>query len=445
MLASEFSGFLRALFLLDYNTRLVVVTTTLLGVASGVVGSFLLLRKRSLMGDALSHATLPGIAIAFIIMVLLGGTGKTLGWLLTGALTTGILGCLTVRWICTRTKIKDDTAMGIVLSVFFGAGVALLGIIQRMPQGNAAGLESYIYGKTASMVFGDFILITVVLAVVLLVTIVLYKEFLLLCFDEQFAQSQGWSVRFLDIILLLLVAMVTVAGLQSVGLILMIAFLITPAASARMWTYNFRTLMCVSAIMGGMSGWIGAVLSALFPNLPAGAVIVLVASTVFICSLFFGKDRGIVLRMRQVRLLKRKVGLQHLMRAIYEIVESDEAQEICTNSVVDWKTLLYKRSWKTGELSLLLKQAYHEAWVVSPSRKEISFTEEGLRVAQRMTKNHRLWELYLIKYADVAANHVDRDADNIEHVLGSEMTAQLEQALLDESAAHRLPPSPHPL
>ena len=148
----EIADIWNVLFLRDYNTRLVVLSTMLLGCACGLMGGFLLLRKRSLMGDTLSHATLPGVALAFMLAVVLGGDGKSLCFLLSGAAITGLLGCWVVLFICNNTRIKEDAAMGIVLSVSFGIGVALLGLIQNMPDGSAAGLESFLYGTTASMV-----------------------------------------------------------------------------------------------------------------------------------------------------------------------------------------------------------------------------------------------------------------------------------------------------
>ena len=229
----EIADIWNVLFLRDYNTRLVVLSTMLLGCACGLMGGFLLLRKRSLMGDTLSHATLPGVALAFILAVVLGGDGKSLYFLLSGAAITGLLGCWGVLFICNNTRIKDDAAMGIVLSVSFGIGVALLGLIQNMPDGSAAGLESFIYGKTASMVLSDFRIILLVTLCVLACTLLLFKEFRLLCFDEGFAGALGWPVKYLDVLLLALVTAVTVTGLQAVGLILIISFLISPAAAAR--------------------------------------------------------------------------------------------------------------------------------------------------------------------------------------------------------------------
>jgi manganese/zinc/iron transport system permease protein len=267
----ELADIWNVLLLRDYNTRLVVISTILLGCACGLMGGFLLLRKRSLMGDTLSHATLPGVGLAFMLALALGGDGKSLPLLLSGAAITGLIGCAAVLFIREQTRIKDDAAMGIVLSVFFGAGVSILGVIQTMPEGSAAGLESFIYGKTASMVMSDFQVLVLVTVCVITCSLLLFKEFRLLCFDETFAAALGWPVKFLDILLLALITAVTVAGLQAVGLILIIAFLITPAAAARFWTNQLARMLLLSALIGAASAWLGASLSAFFPRLPAGA------------------------------------------------------------------------------------------------------------------------------------------------------------------------------
>ena len=201
----ELADIWNVLILRDYNTRLVVICTMLLGCACGLMGGFLLLRKRSLMGDTLSHATLPGVGLSFMLLVALGGDGKSLPILLAGAGITGVIGCAAVLFIREQTRIKDDAAMGIVLSVFFGAGVAILGVIQTMPEGSAAGLESFIYGKTASMVMSDFQILVLVTVCVITCSILLFKELRLLCFDEHFAAALGWPVKFLDILLLALI------------------------------------------------------------------------------------------------------------------------------------------------------------------------------------------------------------------------------------------------
>jgi manganese/zinc/iron transport system permease protein len=446
---SDFSEIFDVLLLRNYNTRLVVICTFLLGSACGLMGSFLLLRRRSLMGDTLSHATLPGVCIAFFLGVLLGGDGKSLPFLLFGATVTGLLGCVAVLFIRNHSRIKDDTAMGIVLSVFFGAGVVLLTMITKMPQGAAAGLESFIYGKTASMVYSDFKLLVTVTACVLLVTVLLFKEFRLLCFDEAYAAVQGWPTKWLDVVLLALVTTVTVAGLQSVGLILIIAFLIIPAAAARFWTDHLDRMLLGSALIGGVSGWMGASVSALIPDMPAGALIVLVAAGFFVLSLLFGSKRGVLVGWFRQLSLRRNVGRQHLLRALYEILEADRigSDEIVIRPV-PFRQVRGRRTWSDKQLRKYLRQSYHDGLIDTVKKADaILLTEAGLEAAARMTRNHRLWELYLIEYADVAASRVDRDADAVEHILGEKLVALLEAKLIKLHTAKGLavPASPHPI
>lgn len=436
---------LRVASLQNYNTRLVVLSTMLLGLASGLIGTFLLLRKRSLMGDALSHACLPGIGLLFMAMVAMGGSGRNLVGLLAGATITGLGGVGAVLLIRRTSRIKDDAAMGIVLSVFFGLGVAVLGMVQTMPNASAAGLESFIYGKAASMVWQDFVIISAVAVVVAIVSVVLFKELTLLCFDDAYATAQGWPVARLDMVMLVLVTAVTVVGLQAVGLILIIAFLITPAAAARFWTEDLKRMLLLAAVIGAVSGWWGASLSALMPRLPAGAVIVLVAASIFIISMIFGSSRGVLLRLISRRRLQRKVGRQHLLRAIYELIEAHrhpEAEHV-TNSPVRVAELLEQRSWTPAQLQRWISMARREDHVEHCDGTTLRLSESGFGEAVRITRNHRLWEMYLITHADVAPAHVDRDADVVEHVLGADIVRQLEAELDRRGYALHVPPSPH--
>jgi manganese/zinc/iron transport system permease protein len=339
--------------------------------------------------------------------------------------------------------------MGIVLSVFFGAGIALLTMVTKMPDGAAAGLESFIYGKTASMVLSDFWLLTVVTVCVLLLSVFLFKEFRLLCFDEVYASAQGWPVKFLDVLLLALVTAVTVAGLQAVGLILIIAFLITPAAAARFWTERLDQMLLLSVVIGGVSGWLGASVSALIPNMPAGALIVLVAASCFLISMLFGVERGVLVRLIRQLSLKRSVGRQHLLRALYEILEADgeRIEGICIRPVA-FRQVRGRRTWSDQQLRRCLARAYNDGLIDAVSKEDgITLTEAGLEAAAQVTRNHRLWELYLIEYADVATSRVDRDADAVEHVLGEKLVALLEAKLVKLRTADGLevPASPHPI
>ena len=443
----ELSDIWNVLILRDYNTRLVVICTILLGCACGLMGGFLLLRKRSLMGDTLSHATLPGVGLSFMLLVALGGDGKSLPILLAGAGITGIIGCVAVLFIRKQTRIKDDAAMGIVLSVFFGAGVSILGVIQKMPEGSAAGLESFIYGKTASMVMSDFQILVLVTFCVITCSLLLFKELRLLCFDENFAAALGWPVKYLDILLLALITAVMVAGLQAVGLILIIAFLITPAAAARFWTNQLDRMLLLSVIIGAASGWLGASLSACFPRLPAGAVIVLVAALFFVVSMLIGTERGVMIRFLRQSQLKKRMGRQHLLRALYEILEGGRVTEELIIRTVPFGQIRGRRTWSDRQLRDYIRRAYNEGLVEAPNKADsILLTETGLVEAKQVTRNHRLWEMYLIEYADVATSRVDRDADMVEHILGDKMVTRLENKLHAYRIAGSLvPQSPHPI
>ena len=426
----------RVLTLRDYNTRLVVFGTFALGLAAGLVGSFTLLRKRALMGDALSHATLPGIAIAFIVATAMGGAAKSLVVLLIGAVVTGVLGVATILALRQYTRLKEDAALGVVLSVYFGAGVAMLGIVQQLGSGSAAGLESFIYGKTASMVPGDVWLIGGVGVAAAVVCGLLFKEFKLLCFDADYARAQGWPTLTLDVVMMGLVVAVTVVGLQAVGLVLVIAMLIIPAAAARFWTDRTGTMAMLSALIGGTSAAIGAAASALVPRLPSGATIVLVEAALFGTSMLFGTARGVLPRWRRRRQLERDVGRQHFLRAAFELAEQRGG-----GGDMKLRDLLDRRSWSVRQLRKLAHIAEAAGRVVFDG-DSLRLTDSGAAEARRVARNHRLWELYLINHADTAPAHVDRGADRIEHVVDPDIVAELERQL-DASPEAVVPESPH--
>jgi manganese/zinc/iron transport system permease protein len=260
----------------------------------------------------------------------------------------------------------------------------------------------------------------------------LRKEFTALCFDEHFGAAQGWPILRLDIILMALVAVVTVIALQSVGLVLAVAMLIVPAASARYWCTKIGSLLVVSAIIGCLGGWLGGVVSALVPRMPTGPVIVLVCGGWFIFSFIFGPIDGILFRQWKVWKLNRRVAMQHILRAIYEV---SSQQKDCS-----FEELVQCRSWSKKQVHTLLRRLKRKNYI-SQQKHRWLFTESGAREASRVVRNHRLWEVYLINFADIAPNHVDRDADMIEHVLGTSMVEKLE-ALLGSGVDLT---SPHPL
>ncbi len=435
----------RVLLLTDYNVRIVVLGTALLGTAAGMIGSFTLLRRRALMGDALAHSTLPGIVAAWMLVTSLGGDGRAMPVLLTGAAVSGLIGTASVLALRRLTPLKEDAALGIVLSVFFGAGVALLGITQQMARGSAAGLNAFIYGRAASMGRADAVLIGVAACLAIAVCVLLFKELRLLCFDDAFAAACGFSVLLLDSILMALVVLITIVGLQAVGLILMIALLVIPAAAARFWSQRLQPMFLTAGILGGISGFLGAVFSALFVRAPSGAMIVLVCTGLFGVSGLLGSARGLLPRLRKRQKLNRSVDRQHLLRALFELQETRSSEDTSADrsrTAVPIDTLLEARSWPLRRLLREIRRARNEE-LIEWLGDRVRLTRRGAVEAERLTRQHRLWELYLITHADVAPARVDRDADAIEHVLEPEIVADLERLLEREQTA--LPDSPHVL
>lgn len=434
---------MRVVLLKDYNTRVVLFGVAVLGTATGLVGSFTLLRKRALLGDALAHASLPGIALAFMIASGLGLNAKSLPILLLGATLTGLLGVAVVLVVRTQTRLKEDAGLGIALSVFFGAGMALLGVIQQMDTGHAAGLESFIYGKTASMNAYDARLIAIASCVAIICSVLLFKELKLLCFDESFAGSRGLPVVALDLALMTLVVLVTIVGLQAVGLILMVALLVIPPAAARFWTEKMWAVATLSALLGCVGGLVGGAASALFPRLPSGAMIVLTSTALFVFSMFFGTARGVLIRWTRRYNVNRRIRKQHLLRGLYELLETDGSATFHdSRSLTTVARLLELRSWTRPQLLRTLRAAQRER-LVTKNEQAIGLTQAGYLEAARLTREHRLWELYLITHADVAPSRVDQAADAIEHVLEPELVDELEVLLDQQPLTIPIPSSPH--
>jgi len=321
--------FLDALFLqAGYNAALVAIGAGLLGFAAGASGTFPFLRKRALISDAVAHATLPGVALAFVAMVAIGGDGRSLPGLIAGSAATAWIGLLVIEWIARRTRLSEDAAIGAVLGVFFGVGIVLLTVIQAMSAGRQAGLESFLLGSTAGMLFQDAIVIAIGGSLAVLTTWLMRRPMTLVAFDSAYAAALGYDVRRIDLMMMALVMAVTVIGLKLVGLILIVALLIIPPVAARFWTDRSSRMIWTAGGIGGVSGYLGAVLSASAPALPTGPIIVLVAASIFLLSLLFAPDRGVVaalLRRRrfQARVHRRQgllaLAAQHPIREAYTL------------------------------------------------------------------------------------------------------------------------------
>lgn len=412
---------------LEYNTAIVLIGTMFLGLAAGVIGCLTLLRGRALLGDALSHATLPGICLAFLIF-----ERREYSVLLAGAMVSGIIGVTLVTLVPRFTRIKEDAATGIVLSVFFGAGIALSSYIQHSTESGAqAGIDSFLLGNTAGMLFADLMFLASAALAVLVLVLLLYKELKLACFDRDFAAVEGWPVGLLDFAVLLMLTVTTVIGLPAVGVVLMVAMLILPAAAARFWVKGFGALLLVAGVMGLVSGAVGTLISARAGHLPAGPVIVLAGTSVFVVSLLCAPHRGIVAHALVQRRLRRRRLEQSLLRSLYESIETEPDRRPAF-SVSDLRA---RRAWNEGTARRILARLRSQG-VVERCGVDWRLTDSGVARAASVVRAHRMWEAYLRKSADIDRDLVDPDAVVIEGVLPPDVVADLEAELAREG---RLP------
>jgi manganese/zinc/iron transport system permease protein len=421
----------------------VILSAMLLGLAAGVVGTFALLRKRAMMGDALAHCTLPGIALAFLLATALGGTGRSLPVLLAGAAVTGVLGVLAVQGVVRATRLREDAAIAAALGVFFGVGIVLLSYIQSLRTGTQGGLGHFIYGQTAAMQVHDAQLMAAAAAIAIVAGLILHKEFRLVCFDDRFAAAIGIRVTLVDLLMMSLVVLVTVIGLQAVGLLLIVAMLIIPPAAARFWTHRFGAMTMLAGAIGGASGYLGASLSALLPRMPAGAVIVLTAGALFMISLVAAPQRGILAAAIRRGRLRLRIARDHVLRAAYESLEASAGQPF-QPAPIPIAAILERRPHAIPAPRLLLRLLAARG-LLSIEHDRIMLTTRGLQEAARITRNHRLWEEFLVTHADMAASHVDRTADMVEHVLSPEILAELQDSLAARDTQQQVPASIHPI
>ncbi len=363
----------------DYTLRTVAAGAAVLGLTSGALGSFAVLRRQSLLGDAMSHAALPGIALAFLL------TGSKAPLVLVlGAALAGWLGALLVLSVTRSSRVRMDSALGLLLSVFFGFGLVLLTIIQRRPDANQAGLESYLFGQAAALLAGDVLLMTAIALVTLFLLLAAWKECKLLAFDREFGESMGLGMRKADLLLTTLLVVSIVIGLQTVGVVLMSALLITPAAAARQWTDRLSTMVVLAGVFGALSGVTGAVLSATANRLPTGPVIVLCAGAMVALSLLAAPRRGVVWqRLREFR-SGRRLRMDAVLLDLYAL----SAQHEVPGHPHD-RRVLDMMARPTGAAKRSLRFLLERGYVVRTASREWALTEAGTERARELLRSPR--------------------------------------------------------
>lgn len=335
-----------------------------------MLGSFAVLRKQSLLGDAISHAALPGIAIAFLI------TGaKDSNILLLGALISGLIGTFWIRGIISKTHLKSDTALGLILSLFFGFGMLLLTFIQKQPNANQAGLDKYLFGQAATLVESDVWLMAIVTGLCLFVLLLFWKEFKILLFDADYTKTLGFNTKIIDILITSFIVLAIVLGLQTVGVVLMSAMLLAPAAAARQWTNSLSVMVFLAAFFGAFSGVFGTAISASQNNLSTGPVIVIVAGVFVLVSFIFSPSRGLL--FKQIRFIKnrRDLKLHKTLSFMYNIAETHE--NISHPHAI--KILNNFQGYTKATLQKLVQKNY-----VKLDGTMWSLTEEGFKAASNL-------------------------------------------------------------
>lgn len=403
----------------DPNIRFVAIGSVLLTASSAIVGSFTFLDKKSLVGDAIAHAVLPGVCLGFI----LAGT-KNPVYLITGAFITGWISIVGVEYITRKTRIKEDAAIGLVLSVFFGIGILMLTTIQKSGNAQQAGLDQFLFGKAAALV-GDDLIVFATVAVILVITVLLFfKEFTLLAFDRGLAVAMGLPVKRIELILTSLIVLAVVIGIQAVGVVLMAAILITPAAAARYWTDRIKVMFVLASIFGAISGLSGAYISYVAPAMPTGPWIVVVISTIAFISFFLAPRRGVFSRMYRQVTIRKTINDENVLKALYQLGE--ENKNFFIQRYPD--EIIRRRPFPKDDLINVLRRLRRQGYVESTGNLW-GLTEEGMARGKRVVKIHRLWELYLTTHLNIAPDHVHDDADTIEHLLTPELEAELEKLL----------------
>jgi len=403
----------------DASVRYALAGSVLLGVCCGLMGALLVVRQLALMGDALSHAVLPGVALGF-----LWSMTKNPAAIFAGAVGAGLLGAVVVQWIRGTTRHREDAALGFVLSSFFGVGIVLFTMIQNMPGGAKSGLDGFMFGQAAALGPEDVMLLAGVTVLALGAVALFYKEYVLTSFDEGFARSLGLRVKFYHYSLMLLLAFAIVSALQAVGVVLVSAMLVIPAAAAFLLTDRMGTMLVLSAGFGLLAGVAGAFFSFTGRNLPTGPFMVLAAAALFALALFFAPRHGLATRWSRRRSQAARIRRENTLKAIYHVMEDDDfrAADVAVNDVAG-------RRRETDEVARRELAELRRAGLATEAAGRVAFTPEGWQRACEIVRNHRLWELYLTNAAQVAPDHVHDDAEVIEHVLGGETVRQLERRL----------------
>ena len=404
--------------------------TTLLAASSSVVGAFSYLKGQSLVGDAIAHALLPGVVLAFI----LGGIRNS-GFLILGALISGLLAHYGIGYIENKTKLKSDTAVSLVLSTFFGFGIMLMSYIQRTGQGQQAGLERFLLGKAAAITMQDIYIFSALALVLIIGVGLFFKGFQLMTFNEDFAHAIGLPMPLIRFTFTVLTVLAITIGIQTVGVVLMAALLITPSAAARVWTNSLPAMLALAASFAGVAAIMGTYISSVLPKMPTGPWVVLVLAFFGFSSLLFAPKRGWFSKQKRAKANQRKTIRENVLKLLFQ---QEEQRGLPT--LLSIEEIQGIRAMRLDRLTSTLKELKNRLLIIDHGGS-YGLTELGRGEGRRVVRLHRLWELYLTERLGMAADHIHPQAETMEHVI----TPEIEELLVKELGNPEVDPHQSPI
>lgn len=392
----------------------IVLGNVLLALGCASVGTFAVLRREVLFGDVLAHAALPGIGLAYMVShrvelpILLIGAAVSMG----GAVAVS-------RFLQRTVRLAEDLRLGVVLSVSFGAGIVVLTILQQWQDPHQMGLWRFLFGQAAAVSWSDVVLIAAVVLPVLGFLVLAFKELVALAFDAEFVRALPVPLRWVEAGFSVALVLVIVVGIQSVGVVLMVAMLVLPPMAARLWVRRVGALVGGAAFVAVIAVLLGMWLSMEFPRVPTGPAIVTVAALMTAVSHLVAPRRGLLARLWYRLRWAFQRWDEHAHKLLYRLSEGGTGWQTAA-----WVQARGRYSAVRSALWLWLRGSVR--W---RPRRGWTVTEAGLRRARRIVRRHRLWELYLERILGIAPEHVHAEADLVEHILSPELEAQLEATL----------------
>lgn len=393
-----------------------LVASVIVGVTCGLVGTFIMLRKMSLIGDALAHAVLPGVIIGFMI------AGKSQITLFVGAVASGIVTSLLIGFINRNSKIKEDTSIGVMFTGAFALGILLVSQLKNVH----IDLSSYLFGDILGVSNDDLILSSVIGILVLICVILFYKQLLVTSFDPTMAAVMGVSTALVHYFLMSLLSMTIVASLQSVGVILVVAMLITPAATAYLLTDRLHKMLIYSSIIGTVTAIIG-LLASYHLNFASGASMVVFATLIFMLTLMFSPSQGIVIKYYR----RKKQTLSHLSQDVlkytFKKCYNDDTGEKISESL-SLNKVYNELSADNKKIKNAVNILFNDKDIIL-NQNDISLTEKGKEKAIKIIRSHRLWESYLVDEKIYEQDKIHDEAEELEHILTDEILDEIDDKL----------------